>query len=107
MKRSHALALSSVAFLLSLSTSSYAQAIRPGQQCEPAVADPSMYHNCRLRIVRGQEVCRCAVLPQALRRLNRDVTSTGSITPIPGFIPRQFVRRQQQRRKLGWILRRQ
>ncbi len=51
-------------------------------QCVPDVADASMYRNCRLRIVRGQEMCRCAVLPQALRRatpgIDRDVVSTGS-----------------------------
>ena len=67
MKRSHALALSGVALFLASSTSSYAQAVRPGQQCMPAVANASMYGNCRIRIVRGQEFCRCAILPQALR----------------------------------------
>jgi hypothetical protein len=85
MKRSHALALSSAALLLAVSTSSYAQAIRPGQQCVPAVADPSLYRNCRLHIVRGQETCRCAVAPQALRRLNQNVTATGALrTGTPG-----------------------
>src|ERR687898_77473 len=79
MKRSHALALSSAALLLALSIPSYAQVVRSGQQCVPAVADPSLYGNCRLHIVRGQEVCRCAVAPQALRNLNRDVTATGSL----------------------------
>jgi hypothetical protein len=79
MKRSHALALSSAALLLALSAPSYAQVVRSGQQCVPAVADPSLYCNCRLHIVRGEEVCRCAILPQALRRLNQDVTATGSL----------------------------
>ena len=71
MKRSHALALSGIAVFLALSNSSHAQAVRPGQQCQPAVANASMYGNCRLRIVRGQEACRCAILPQALRQLGR------------------------------------
>lgn len=79
MKRSHALALSSAALLLALSTSSYAQVTRPGQQCVPAVADASLYRDCRLHIVHGREVCRCAVAPQVLDRLNRDVTATGSL----------------------------
>src|SRR5215203_4874401 len=83
MRRSHALALSSVALFLASSTSSFAQAVRPVQQCVPAVANASMYGNCRLRIVKGEEMCRCAVLPQAQRRvdprLDRDVTVTGSI----------------------------
>ena len=79
MRRSNALALSSAALLFSVSTPSYAQAIQPGQQCVPAVADASLYRNCRLHTVRGQEVCRCAIAPQALRRLNRDVTATGSL----------------------------
>jgi hypothetical protein len=51
---------------------------------QQAVRDPSMYHNCRLRIVQGQEVCRCAILPQALRKTNRmtdrDDMSTGSLS---------------------------
>src|SRR5918993_5617494 len=71
MTRSHALALSSAAVFLSLSIPSYAQALRPGQQCQPAVANASMYGNCRLALVRGQEVCRCAVRPRALGQLNR------------------------------------
>src|SRR3712207_3191568 len=84
MKRSHALALSSAVLLLALATPSYAQAIRPGQQCVPAVADASLYRNCRLHRVRGQEVCRCAIAPQVLHRLNRDVTATGSLrTGLP------------------------
>src|SRR5918998_270434 len=88
MKRSHALALSSAALLLALSTPSYAQAVRSGQQCVPAVADASLYRNCRLHIIRGQEVCRCAVIPQALRRLNQNITTTGSLrTGIPGIDP--------------------
>jgi hypothetical protein len=87
MKRSHALALSGVALFLTSATSSYAQAVRPGQQCEPAVANASsMYGNCRLRIVQGAEVCRCAILPQALRRMNqtsdRDSAVTGSIGAV-------------------------
>jgi hypothetical protein len=82
MKRSHALALSGLALFLASSATSHAQAIRPSQQCQPAVANASMYGNCRLHIVRGAEVCRCAILPQALRRLSRedrDAVATGAI----------------------------
>src|SRR4028118_2076225 len=107
MNCSHALALSGAALLLALSTPSYAQVVRPGQQCIPAVADPSLYRNCRLHMVRGQEagrgaaalqlappmvrgqeVCRCAVAPQALRKMNPNVTATGSLQiGIPGTDP--------------------
>lgn len=86
MKRSNALALPSVALFLASSVSASSQTIRTGQQCVPAVSNPSMYHNCRLRIVRGNEVCRCAILPQAQRQVNRmdrqndrDVIGTGSL----------------------------
>lgn len=82
MKRSCALALSAATLFLATSAASYAQAIRPGQQCQPAVANPSMYGNCRLHVVRGQEVCRCAVRPQALRRIgpeDRSNLNTGSL----------------------------
>jgi hypothetical protein len=82
MKRLHTLALSGLALFLVSSTASFAQAVRPGQQCVPAVANVSMYGNCRLRIVQGQEVCRCAILPLA-RRTIRDVTITGSISGSP------------------------
>jgi hypothetical protein len=82
MKRLHTLALSGLALLLVSSTASFAQTARPGQQCVPAVANASMYGNCRLRIVQGQEVCRCAILPLA-RRTIRDVTITGSISGSP------------------------
>jgi len=83
MKRSHALALSAMTLFLASSASSQAQAVRSGQQCQPAVANASMYGNCRLRIVQGQEVCRCAILPRAQRLLNlndRRDSATGSIT---------------------------
>jgi hypothetical protein len=87
MKRSYALALSGVALFLASSASTSAQVIRTGQQCVPAVANPSMYHNCRLQIVQGTEVCRCAIAPQALRermdrldrQSDRNELSTGSI----------------------------
>src|SRR5215208_4546518 len=82
MKRSHALALSAMTLFLATSASAQAQMPRSGQQCQPAVANASMYGNCRLRIVQGQEVCRCAILPQA-RRAIRDVTTTGSISGSP------------------------
>jgi hypothetical protein len=89
MKRSHALALSGAALFLALSTPSFAQSVRPGQQCVPAVVDPTMYHNCRLRIVQGQEVCRCAIRPQALRQRlqDEDGTVTGSIGSRPVILP--------------------
>src|SRR3712207_3059077 len=83
MKRSHALALSAMTLFLASSAASQAQVVRSGQQCQPAVANASMYGNCRLRIVQGQEVCRCAILPRAQRLLNiddRSDTATGSIT---------------------------
>src|SRR5688572_13795896 len=83
MKRSHALALSAMTLFLASSAASQAQAVRSGEQCQPAVANASMYGNCRLRIVQGQEVCRCAILPRAQRLLNlndRSDTATGSVT---------------------------
>jgi len=83
MKRSCALALSAVSMFLTTSAVSYAQTLRSGQQCQPAVANPQMYGNCHLRIVRGAEVCRCAILPQALRRSgyeDRGNIATGSIS---------------------------
>jgi hypothetical protein len=64
MKRSHALALSGAALFLGFAAPSYAQTLRPGPVCVPAVANPSMYHDCRLRIVQGQEVCTCAIAPR-------------------------------------------
>ena len=83
MKHSRALALSGAALFVALATPSYAQPAMPGQQCQPAVADPSMYGNCRLRIVQGNEVCRCAILPRSLRptaRISgRDSDVTGSL----------------------------
>lgn len=93
MKRSHALALSSAALFLAISAPSYAQTFRAGQQCVPAVADASVYQNCRLHIVQGQEVCRCAIRPQALRRIDRqraqdaDEAVTGSIGSRPAVLP--------------------
>jgi hypothetical protein len=33
------------------------------QQCIPAVVNPSAYERCHIRQVRGQEVCRCALVP--------------------------------------------
>src|SRR5215218_8332406 len=87
MMRSYALALSSAALFLALGTPSDAQSVRTGQQCVPAVADASMYRNCRLHIVQGQETCRCAIRPQALRRTDRigdqDDAVTGSIGNRP------------------------
>src|SRR3954468_23330395 len=93
MLRSYALALSSAALFLALGTPSDAQSVRTGQQCTPAVADVSMYRNCRLHIVQGQETCRCAIRPQALRRIDRPADSdrydavTGSIGNGPVAIP--------------------
>lgn len=85
MKRSHALALSGALLFLAFAAPSQAQAIRTGQQCVPAVADASMYRNCHRRVVGGQEMCRCEIGPQALRRSDRmarqdqDSIATGSI----------------------------
>lgn len=85
MTRSHALALSGAALLALLSSPSFAQAMRSGMQCVPDVANASMYQNCRLRLVAGQEVCRCAIRPQAFRRSDQvrnqdqDVLATGSV----------------------------
>ncbi len=93
MTRSYTLASSSAAFFLAFGTSSDAQSIRTGQQCVPAVADASLYHNCRLRIVQGQETCRCAIRPQAQRRMDRpadsdlDDTVTGSLGNGPAAGP--------------------
>ena len=93
MKRSHALALSAMTLFLATSASVQAQMPRSGQQCQPAVANASMYGNCRLRIVQGQEVCRCAIRPQARRAVNQDVRAetTGSIgVPGASFLDRLF-----------------
>lgn len=85
MKRSHALVLSGAAFFSVFSSPSFAQTIGSGMQCVPDVANASMYHNCHLRIVAGEEVCRCAIRPQALRRTDhirdqdQDDIATGSI----------------------------
>ncbi len=91
MKRSYALALSAATLFLATSAVSHAQVLRSGQQCQPAVANPSMYGNCHLRIVRGKEVCRCAILPQALRRSgpgDRFDLTTGSInSPRASDVP--------------------
>jgi hypothetical protein len=66
MLRSHNLALAAFGLILASSTSSFAQVRGPA--CVPAVANPSAYQNCHLRVVRGEEVCRCEIRPQALRR---------------------------------------
>src|SRR4051794_19672875 len=82
MKQSHAVFLAGLAALLSTSSVAVAQVGRSGEQCRPAVADPEMYGNCRTRLVRGNEVCRCAILPQAARRVNQldnDRQVTGSV----------------------------
>jgi hypothetical protein len=89
MKRSHAIALSSAALFLTIASPSHAQSLKAGQQCVPAVANSSMYQNCRLRVVQGQEVCRCAIRPQALRQRlqDEDGTVTGSIGSRPVILP--------------------
>src|SRR3712207_4567661 len=68
---------------VTLPTFAAAQTYQPGQQCQPAVADASRYHRCRIVIVRGNEVCRCAMGSQALRRPS-DVMATGSVARTPG-----------------------
>src|SRR3712207_5898437 len=65
MSRSRNLALAAFGLLLASSTSSFAQ-VR-GPVCVPAVANPGAYQNCQLRVVRGEEVCRCEIRPQAIR----------------------------------------
>src|SRR3712207_1756152 len=94
MKRSHALALSGAALFLAVGSPASAQSFGPGPQCIPAVANPSIYHNCRLQIVQGQELCRCAIRPQALRRMddrtserNQTDAVTGSIGRNPTVVP--------------------
>ena len=95
MMFSRTLALSGTALLIALSAPASAQSLRTAQQCEPAVANPSLYGNCRLRIVHGNEVCRCAILPRAIRPTGRlsdpDAAVTGSIgamTPLPADVRR-------------------
>src|SRR4028118_232041 len=85
MSHSHNLTFASLAVLLLASTSSQAQTARAGQQCVPAVGNPQDYGNCRLRIVAGDEICRCAITPQARR--------TGSINQFD----------QGQRQGFGFI----
>src|SRR3712207_2970275 len=68
MKRALSLAAAAgLGILLLSSTASLAQGPARGEQCEPDVADASMYENCRLRKVRGTEVCRCAIVPPSRR----------------------------------------
>src|SRR4051812_15297769 len=93
MMFSRTLALSGTALLIALSAPASAQSLRSAQQCEPAVANPSLYGNCRLRIVHGNEVCRCAILPRSIRPTARvsdpDAAVTGSIgamTPMPADV---------------------
>ena len=66
MSRSRNIALATFGLLLASSTSSFAQT--RGEMCMPAVADAGMYQNCRLTIVRGNEVCRCQIAPRAISR---------------------------------------
>ena len=80
MKPSHALALSGLAVFLMSPSDASAQVIRAGQQCVPAVTNPAIYHNCRLQIVRGNEVCRCAISPQALRQRWDQPNERGELT---------------------------
>src|SRR4051812_40663891 len=94
MTRSHALALSGAALFLLSAVSADAQGSRPVRQCVPDVADASIYGNCRYRFVHGTEICRCALLPQAQRRigahLEGGVVTTGSVAPatsLPGSLP--------------------
>ena len=86
MKRSHALALSGAALFLAVGSPASAQILGPGPQCIPAVANPSMYGNCRLQIVQGQEVCRCAIRPQALRRMDDRTSERKQTDAVTGSI---------------------
>lgn len=89
MTRSRALVLSGATLLAVLSSPVLAQSLRSGIQCVPDVPNVSMYHNCRLQVVAGEEVCRCAIRPQALRPMDRirnqdqDNVVTGSINRAP------------------------
>ncbi len=49
------------------STGGMAQTTRQGPLCIPAVANPSIYQNCRLQVRSGAPVCRCDLVPMALR----------------------------------------
>jgi hypothetical protein len=87
MSRSPGLALASLAVLLVSSTSAFAQ-LR-GAQCTPAVANPQMYQNCRIQIVDGDEVCRCAVAPRSIRgTLRQDDNDRNGIGTITGTTSR-------------------
>jgi hypothetical protein len=73
------------------SSPSHAQTATPGAQCRPAVENQSMYHNCRLRIVNGAEVCRCRITAGALNRNpnaqpDSDNMTTGSIGRAGGQV---------------------
>src|SRR5918994_7721490 len=57
----HSVVVAGLAAFVFSSTASDAQPSRAGRQCEPAVANPSMYRNCHLRIVQGHQICRCAI----------------------------------------------
>src|SRR5215207_9128453 len=57
----HSVVVAGLAAFVFSSTASYAKPSRSGRQCEPAVANPSMYQNCHLRIVQGHQICRCAI----------------------------------------------
>jgi hypothetical protein len=69
MSRSHGIALAGLAVLLVSSTAVSAQ--MRGAQCVPAVANPEMYRNCRVVIVRGDETCRCEIAPRSIRGFQR------------------------------------
>jgi len=66
MKHVRMLAAASLAVLAGSAWPAFSQSAIIGQQCVPAVANPDMYTNCHRRVVRGETVCRCAVLPRSL-----------------------------------------
>src|SRR5215208_6487503 len=63
------------------STGSSAQPARASRQCEPAVADQSIYKNCRVHIVQGHQMCRCAVVSGARGSIDQSpkYDATGSL----------------------------
>ncbi len=82
MSRPHTLAWAGLGLLLASTTSSFAQTSAVGQICRPAVANASQYQNCRLRIVAGNEVCRCEIAPRAVTLRNPVVDNQESTRNI-------------------------
>jgi hypothetical protein len=84
MSRPYTLAWAGFGLLLASTTSSFAQISTVGQICRPAVANASQYQNCRMRIVAGNEVCRCEIAPRAVT-LRNPVVDNQESTRNSGF----------------------